>query len=178
MNPADCYRLLGLPNGAPYAAVKLAYRRRARLLHPDVNTHDRDAHEKFIQLTAAYQHLLAQLPPAPPVAPAPPQLTPEQQIKQTAHQQLQQLLKKQRLPRAIALVEALAQRLPADPEIKQWQGIVYQRWGRSLIQSGMLDQAQAYLVKALNTDPNNRSLIAEVEQDMRQIKRLTRSSQR
>jgi tetratricopeptide (TPR) repeat protein len=175
MNPADCYKLLGLPNGAPHAAVKLAYRRRARLLHPDVNTHDRAAPEKFIQLTAAYQQLLAQLPPPPP---PPTPVSPEQQIKQTAHQQLQQLLKHQRLPRAVALVDALAQRLPTDREIKQWQGIVYQRWGRSLIQSGRFDKAQAYLLKALNTDPHNRSLIAEVEQDLRQIKRLTRSARK
>jgi tetratricopeptide (TPR) repeat protein len=169
MNPADCYRLLGLPNGASYAAVKLAYRRRARLMHPDRNRHDVAAHEKFIQLTSAYQALLAQIPPPPAPRPV---LTPEQQLKQNSYQQLQQLLKTQRMPRAVALVDALAQRLPLDPEIKQWQGIVYQRWARGLIQSRMFDQAQAYLVKALNVDPHNRSLIAEVEQDLRQIKRL------
>jgi tetratricopeptide (TPR) repeat protein len=169
MTPAECYRLLGLPNGAPYDAVKLAYRRRARLLHPDVNTHDRQASEKFIQITAAYQQILAAVPPPEPPK---PQLTADQQLKQTAYKQLQHLLRGQRMPRAIALVDALAQRLPEDPEIKQWQGIVYQRWARSLIQSGHLDQAQAYLLKALNTDPHNQSLLAEVEQDLRQIKRM------
>jgi tetratricopeptide (TPR) repeat protein len=173
MTPAECYRLLGLPNGAPYDAVKLAYRRRARLLHPDINTHDRQASEKFIQITAAYQKLIAAFPTSGP-APEPPkpQLTADQQLKQTAYKQLQHLLRGQRMPRAIALVDALAQRLPEDPEIKQWQGIVYQRWARSLIQSGGLDKAQAYLMKALNTDPHNQSLLAEVEQDLRQIKRI------
>jgi tetratricopeptide (TPR) repeat protein len=169
MTPAECYRLLGLPNGAPYDAVKLAYRRRARLLHPDVNTHDRQASEKFIQITEAYQQLLAAVPPPEPPK---PQLTADQQLKQTAYKQLQHLLRGQRMPRAIALVDALAQRLPEDPEIKQWQGIVYQRWARSLIQSGLFDKAQAYLLKALNTDPHNQTLLAEVEQDLRQMKRI------
>jgi tetratricopeptide (TPR) repeat protein len=139
----------------------------------DVNTHDRAAQEKFIQMTEAYQQLLAKLPPSEPPKPS---LTPEQKLKRTAYQQLQQLLKTRRMPRAIALVDALAQRLPMDPEIKQWQGIVYQRWGRWLVETGELDKAQAYLVKALTIDPNNRSLIAEVEQDLRQIKRISQRS--
>ena len=67
MKPPDCYRLLGLPDGASYEAVKLAYRRRARLLHPDRNNHDQAAAAKFIQLTAAYETLLKIAPPqAPP----------------------------------------------------------------------------------------------------------------
>jgi tetratricopeptide (TPR) repeat protein len=168
MNLADCYRLLGLPDGASYDAVKLAYRRRARLLHPDVNPQDAAAHEKFIQVTAAYQTLLQAVP-----APLPP-LSANQQLKQTTHHQLQQLLKTQRLPRAIALVDALAERLPEDPEVKQWQGLIYQRRGRGLIATYHFAKAEAYLLKALRLDPQNRNLIAEVEQDLRQIKRLSR----
>ncbi|NJN49546.1 MAG: J domain-containing protein [Alkalinema sp. RL_2_19] len=126
MKAPECYRLLGLPDGASYEAVKLAYRRRARLLHPDVNNHDHAAHEKFIQLTSAYKQLLKIAPPEPPSA---PQMPPEAQLKRHIYIQLQALLKKQRLPRAVALIEALAQRLPHDVEIKQWQGIVYHRSG-------------------------------------------------
>lgn len=174
MTPPDCYRLLGLPNGASYEAVKLAYRRRARLLHPDRNSHDQAAPEKFIQLTAAYEILLAIAPHTPP--PTAP-LSPEQQLKRSVYHQLQDLLKKQRYPRAIALVEALAQRLPGDREINQWQGIVYQQWARQLIQSRTFDQAEAYLVKASRIDPENRSLLADIEHDLRQIKRLRRTSQ-
>jgi tetratricopeptide (TPR) repeat protein len=173
MKPPDCYRLLGLPDGASYEAVKLAYRRRARLLHPDRNNHDQAAAAKFIQLTAAYEILLTVAPPAPP--PAVP-LTPEQQLKRNIYHQLQELLKKQRFPRAIALVEALAQRLPDDREIKQWQSIVYHQWARQLMRSATFDQAEAYLLKASRIDPENRSLLADIEHDLRQIKRIRRAS--
>jgi tetratricopeptide (TPR) repeat protein len=156
MKPPDCYRLLGLPDGASYEAVKLAYRRRARLLHPDRNNHDQAAAAKFIQ-------------PAVP-------LTPEQQLKRNIYHQLQELLKKQRFPRAIALVEALAQRLPDDREIKQWQSIVYHQWARQLMRSATFDQAEAYLLKASRIDPENRSLLADIEHDLRQIKRIRRAS--
>jgi tetratricopeptide (TPR) repeat protein len=172
MKPPDCYRLMGLPNGASYEAVKLAYRRRARLLHPDRNNHDQAAAAKFIQLTAAYEILLeVALPTPPPAAP----LTPEQQLKRNIYHQLQALLKHQRFPRAIALVEALAQRLTDDREVKQWQSIVYHQWARQLMQSATFDQAEAYLLKASRIDPENRSLLADIEHDLRQIKRIRRT---
>lgn len=96
----------------------------------------------------------------------------EQQLKQSSYNQLQQLLKAQRFPRAIALAEGLAQRIPNDPEVKQWQAIVYQRWGRQLIRERQFDKARTYLKKALRTDPHNRSLWAEVERDFRQMEQM------
>lgn len=89
----------------------------------------------------------------------------ELQLKQKSYLQLQQLLKHQRFPRAIALVEGLAQRLPEDKEVRQWQAIAYQRWGRYLIGEGKLDKARSYLKKALKTDPYNRTLGMEVARD-------------
>jgi len=102
-----------------------------------------------------------------------PDLSPaEQQLKASSYQQLQQLLKEQRFPRAIALVEGLARRIPQDLEVVQWQAIVYQRWGRHLIQERQLEKARIYLKKALRTDPHNRSLWAEVEKDFRYMEQL------
>jgi tetratricopeptide (TPR) repeat protein len=102
-----------------------------------------------------------------------PNLTPEEaQLKQNAFRQLQDLLKHQRFPRAIALVEGLATRLPQDPEIKQWQAITYQRLGRHLLNQRQVEKARIYLKKALKTDPHNRSLWAEVEQDFRRIEQI------
>jgi tetratricopeptide (TPR) repeat protein len=102
-----------------------------------------------------------------------PDLSPlEQQLKAASYQQLQQLLKAQRFPRAIALIEGLVRRIPYDSEIIQWQAIVYQRWGRHLIQQRQLDKARIYLKKALRTDPHNRSLWAEVEKDFRYMEQL------
>jgi len=94
----------------------------------------------------------------------------ESQLKVNSYEQLQQLLKNQRFPRAVALVEGLARRLPQDLEVTQWQAIVYQQWGRHLIRE-QPDKARLYLQKALRTDPHNRSLWAEVEKDFRTLER-------
>ena len=73
---------------------------------------------------------------------------------------------------AIAIIEALQARLPNDPEIRQWQAIIYQRWGRQLIEDRKLTQARAYLKKALKTDPHNKSLWTEIEGDFRRIEAI------
>jgi tetratricopeptide (TPR) repeat protein len=96
----------------------------------------------------------------------------EKQLKWSSYEQLQQLLKYRKFARAIALVEALAQRIPRDPEVRQWQAIAYQRWGRHLINERQLHKARIYLKKALRTDPHNRSLWAEVERDFRRIEKM------
>lgn len=194
MDIGDSYRLLGLRAGASYAEVKSAYRQLARKYHPDANP-DRplQAKEKFIQLTGAYKQLVSLLPPdvaevnltadrdrtppvSPPVRPQPPPFqtapnTPvlEQRLKHQAYSQLQQFLRERRLPRAIALVEGLAQRLPEDAEIRQWQAITYQRFGQQLIEAQQYEKAKLYLKKALRTDPQNRSLWQAVERDMRRM---------
>jgi tetratricopeptide (TPR) repeat protein len=96
----------------------------------------------------------------------------EEKLKQDAYAQLQQLLKYQRFPRAIALVEGLAQRIPEDAEVRQWQAIVYQRWGRYLIGEKQVEKARIYLKKAVKTDPHNRALWAEVERDFRRLEQI------
>ncbi|UIE36364.1 J domain-containing protein [Leptodesmis sichuanensis] len=101
-----------------------------------------------------------------------PSLSPlDNELKRTSYHQLQQLLRTQKFPRAIALVEGLARRLPQDLEVMQWQAIVYQQWGRQLVRDRQPDKARLYLKKALQTDPHNRSLWAEVEKDFRSIER-------
>ena len=95
-----------------------------------------------------------------------------QKLKYDSYRQLQTLIKHKRFPRAVALVEALRQRLPQDLEIRQWQAIIYQSWGRQLIRERRVEQARAYLKKALNTDPHNRSLWAEVERDFQALEKV------
>lgn len=209
MNLVDCYWLLGLKDGASRAEVKASYRRLARRYHPDVNSGDKLAQEKFIELTEAYKFLLSVVklsgkdevsPPSqmsssanepyethlsqrpspgikvtrkqPPVQFTPPLSEVEQQLKWNSYEQLQQMLKYRRFARAIALVEGLAQRIPHDPEVRQWQAIAYSRSGRHLVDEGQLEKARIYLKKALRTDPHNRSLWAEVERDFRRIEQL------
>ncbi|HEY9902755.1 MAG TPA: J domain-containing protein [Candidatus Sericytochromatia bacterium] len=209
MNLADCYRLLGLMSGASTAEVKASYRRLARRYHPDVNSGDQFAQEKFIELTEAYKYLLSVVKPSgseqmstpprtvtatsqpqeagatqcaspgtkvtrkqPPVQVTPPLSDVEKQLKWDSYEQLQQLLKYRRFARAIALVEGLSHRIPQDPEVRQWQAIAYQSWGRHLVNERQLDKARIYLKKALRTDPHNRSLWAEVERDFRRIEQI------
>ncbi|NEP12238.1 MAG: DnaJ domain-containing protein [Symploca sp. SIO2C1] len=209
MNSADCYRLLGLKLGASRAELKASYRRLARQYHPDVNSGDKLAQEKFIELTEAYKFLLSAIKPSEtkevsgssqkaateskpqdsvvsqPQPPAvkvtrkqpsfncyPPLSALEKQLKGNAYQDLQQMLKERRFARAIALVEGLAQRIPQDPEVRQWKAIAYQSWGRYLVNQKQLDKARIYLKKALKTDPHNRALWAEVDRDFRRLEQL------
>lgn len=55
--PRDPYEVLGVPRDAGDQAIKKAFRRLARELHPDVNAHDPGAEEKFKQAAEAYEIL-------------------------------------------------------------------------------------------------------------------------
>jgi hypothetical protein len=72
----------------------------------------------------------------------------------------------------VALIEGLAQRLPYDAEVRQWQAITYQCWGRYLVSQRQLHKARYYFKKALHTDPHNKSLSAEVDQDVRRLEKI------
>jgi molecular chaperone DnaJ len=55
--PRDYYEVLGVSRDADDAAVKKAFRKLARELHPDVNAHDPDAEAKFKEAAEAYEVL-------------------------------------------------------------------------------------------------------------------------
>ncbi|MBK1986196.1 DnaJ domain-containing protein [Sphaerospermopsis aphanizomenoides BCCUSP55] len=104
------------------------------------------------------------------VMPHPPSVEDiEQRLKWKTYEQLQRFLQEKRFPQAIALVEALAARLPADQEVRQWQAIAYQIWGRALIGEKQLPKARIYLKKALKTDPHNKALFNEVQRDFERL---------
>jgi molecular chaperone DnaJ len=53
----DYYDVLGVPRDSDDAAIKKAFRRLARELHPDVNRHDPQAEDKFKEAAEAYEVL-------------------------------------------------------------------------------------------------------------------------
>ena len=55
--PRDPYEILGVDRGAEDAEIKKAFRSLARELHPDVNTSDPQAEEKFKEAAEAYEIL-------------------------------------------------------------------------------------------------------------------------
>jgi tetratricopeptide (TPR) repeat protein len=126
-----------------------------------------------ISVKTAAPSQVPQNPTPEPAAPPPPDLSfADQKLKLETYRQLEDLIKRRSLPRAIAIIEALQARLPNDREIRQWQAIIYQRWGRQLIEDRKLTQARAYLKKALKTDPHNKSLWTEIEGDFRRIEAI------
>src|SRR6266581_2974726 len=53
----DYYQMLGVPKNAPAGEVKKAYRKLAQKLHPDANPGDKDAEDRFKEISAAYDVL-------------------------------------------------------------------------------------------------------------------------
>ncbi|MFY7884749.1 MAG: DnaJ domain-containing protein [Dolichospermum sp.] len=196
MDLEDYYRILGLRSGVSFADVKASYRRLVQQYHPDINPNDLKAKDKFIAVTEAYKFLQTVLPPeeiksrtnvktdvssarevqTQPAAPKatvishPPNLEDiEQRLKWKTYEQLQRFLQERRFPQAIALAEALMARLPGDAEVRQWLAIAYQIWGRALITEKQFPKARIYLKKALKTDPYNKALWNEVQQDFHRL---------
>ncbi|KHG41221.1 MAG: DnaJ domain-containing protein [Aphanizomenon flos-aquae KM1D3_PB] len=189
MDVEDYYRILGLRSGVSFADVKASYRRLVQQYHPDINPDDLKAKDKFIAVTEAYKFLQTvllpeeinprtsatevQTQPAAPktmVTPRPQNLQEiEQRLKWKTYEQLQRFLQEKRFPQAIALAEALVARLPGDAEVRQWLAIAYQIWGRALITQKQLPKARIYLKKALKTDPYNKTLWSEIQQDFQRL---------
>jgi tetratricopeptide (TPR) repeat protein len=189
MNLEQCYQLFNLQPGATSDDIRSAYRRLARIMHPDVNPEDLKAHNRFVTLNQAYQLLLKvsdpdrQLIAAPTTrratktAAAPAKPTPtlsryDAELKWNTYQKLQELLQQREFVKTIALVDGLAQRLESDQDVHQWQGIVYYFFGQHLVDRDQLDKARIYLKKALKADPNNAELYQQVNYEYRRIEQI------
>ena len=57
MADQDYYQILGVERGASHADIRRAYRKLARKYHPDINPGNKDAENKFKELSVAYDVL-------------------------------------------------------------------------------------------------------------------------
>lgn len=57
MSKRDYYEVLGLKKGAQPDEIKKAYRKLAKEFHPDKNQGDKEAEDKFKEISEAYEHL-------------------------------------------------------------------------------------------------------------------------
>ena len=57
MAKRDYYEVLGINKGADEKAIKRAYRKLAKKYHPDTNPGDKQAEQKFKEVTEAYNVL-------------------------------------------------------------------------------------------------------------------------
>jgi hypothetical protein len=188
MNLEQCYQLFNLQPGATSDEIRVAYRKLARVMHPDVNPEDLKAHDRFVTLNRAYQLLLetserpleyqvsaVRIPKKTTVAqpkPSPTLSRHDADLKWQTYQKLQELLRNREFIKTIALVDGLAQRMETDQDVKQWQGIVYYFFGQHLIDRDQLDKARIYLKKALKADPNNSQLVQQVNHEHRRIEQI------
>jgi tetratricopeptide (TPR) repeat protein len=178
----QCYQLFELLPGASITEVKGAYRRLARLIHPDLNPSDRQAQKRFVTLNQAYQALqhnlepsgtlssgLSSASPSTPNTPLSPLSPAEADLKWNTYQTLQDLLQQRKFYQAVALVDGLAQRLSQDLDIRQWQGIVYYFLGQHFISISQIEKAKIYLKKARKVDPQNIQLCQQINLEYQRI---------
>lgn len=99
-------------------------------------------------------------------------LSPEDSwFKERSLNQLDNLMKRRKWHQAIDLAESLAARFPSDPDVYRSQALVYHGWAKNLLDHKQYEPARIYLKKALQTDPHNRQLWAEIEQDYKRMER-------
>ncbi|WP_287129475.1 DnaJ domain-containing protein [Candidatus Cyanaurora vandensis] len=181
----DYYQVLELPSTALAEDIRQAFRRLARIYHPDVA--ETGSVAQFQRLNAAYQTLSdpeqrrvydAQCS-TPPTTDSPSTTTESSVVFRTTSppakpttaelQPVRQALKRQ-LTRAIFLAEQLAEQFPGDPTARHLLALSYQRWGNALLQRGEQAQARTYLQRARATEPNNEALVFDVERDLARLR--------
>lgn len=173
--------------GASLTDIKVAYRRLARLVHPDLHPTDRHAQTRFVLLNKAYiilqnhvstdrfllglNHALDQTPAAT-FTTFPTLSASENDLKWSTYRKLQDLLQRRQLNQAVAVVDGLAQRYSQDLHIRQWQGIIYYFSGQHLIDLGQIGKAKIYLKKARKVDPQNIQLGQQINWEYQRIARI------
>lgn len=184
----DYYAILNLSPAADIEEIKQAFRRLARQFHPDVA--GEGSRERFQQIHQAYQVLSdpeqrrrydaqRQSPPSSPAAgerrvvirsigPSSAEQPNPEGLKEGIAR-VKAAWRERKLPTAVAQAEALLKRFPNSSEAIHILALAYQRFGNHLIYEGRYQQAEAYLRKALATEPHNRELAFEIKRDLARL---------
>lgn len=185
----DYYAILNVSPEADTEAVKRAFRQLARQFHPDVA--GEGSRERFQQIRQAYQVLSdpeqrrqydAQRQSPPPSTSgssregrvvirtgSPSEDQPDPKLLKEGIARVRAAWRNRQLPTAVAQAEALLKRFPRSSEAVHMLALAYQRFGNYLIYEGRNQQAEAYLRKALATEPHNRELAFEVKRDLARL---------
>jgi tetratricopeptide (TPR) repeat protein len=108
-----------------------------------------------------------------PAAPIPVITNYQAELKWKLSCKLQLLIEQEQFLQAIFVVEGLAQYLPHDLQIPQWQGMIYAKFGSQLIKRRKFNKARIYFTKALRVDPHNQHLATIVDRAFTQMTRLS-----
>lgn len=185
----DYYAILNVSPDADTEEVKRAFRRLAQQFHPDIA--GEGSRERFQQIRQAYQVLSdpeqrrqydAQRQSPPPSAfsgfrregrvvirTGSPSEEPAPELLKEGIAQIRAAWRNRKLPTAVAQAEVLVKRFPNSSEAVHILALAYQRYGNHLIYEGRNQQAEAYLRKALATEPRNRELAFEVKRDLARL---------
>ncbi|MEN9229418.1 MAG: DnaJ domain-containing protein [Thermostichus sp. DG02_5_bins_236] len=186
----DYYAILNVSPEAGTEEVKQAFRQLARQFHPDVA--GEGSRERFQQIRKAYQVLSdpeqrrqydAQRQSLPPGTASsssregrvvvrtgsPSENEPDLALLKEGIARVRAAWRNQQLPTAVAQAEALRKRFPNSGEVVHILALAYQRFGNYLIYTGRNQQAEAYLRKALATEPRNRELVFEIKRDLARL---------
>ncbi|MFQ3612120.1 MAG: DnaJ domain-containing protein [Cyanobacteriota bacterium] len=187
----DYYAILNVSPEADTEEVKQAFRQLARQFHPDVA--GEGSRERFQQIRQAYQVLSdpeqrrrydAQRQSSPPsntssgssregrvvIRTGSPSQDPlDSELLKEGIARVRAAWRNRQLPTAVAQAEALLKRFPSSSEAVHILALAYQRFGNYLIYEGRNQQAEAYLRKALATEPRNRELAFEVKRDLARL---------
>jgi curved DNA-binding protein CbpA len=194
----DYYAILNLSPAADIEEIKQAFRRLARQFHPDVageGSRERfqQIHQAYQVLSdpeqrrrydaqrqsAQRQSAQRQSPPSSPAAgerrvvirsigPSSAEQPNPEGLKEGIAR-VKAAWRERKLPTAVAQAEALLKRFPNSSEAIHILALAYQRFGNHLIHEGRYQQAEAYLRKALATEPHNRELAFEIKRDLARL---------
>ncbi|MEN9204521.1 MAG: DnaJ domain-containing protein [Thermostichales cyanobacterium BF4_bins_65] len=191
----DPYAVLGVSRSASPEEIKRTYRQLVRQCHPD--RVGPSGEERFKQITAAYEVLRDPEKRQQWDQQHSPQVRPSWEGQQrvvvkvqgesgrqsrsasvptaSAEQvlQIRSLLVRKQLMAAVQGAEGLYRQFPQDGQVRHVLALAYYRLGEAYAQRGLVDLAHSYLLKAMQTDPQDASLVFDVKRVLTRLRTMS-----